>query len=115
MQRELQQGVFVILCLRCAPDAMTAAEQQAILKSLHAPAVAAKVAAIFKERQRRPLPVEFPIVGGADLADRSKLMEQVFDRLRDIVGTSDPFQVSPQTAASAKSGGCNRLLTLVHA
>lgn len=92
-QRELQQSVFMVLCLRCHPDGLSPAQQQLVADKLQAKTVVDKMHALLKARQRRPLPSEFPIVGGSDVQDVETLMQQMCGRLEEIMGCSAGFQV----------------------
>lgn len=92
-QRELQQGAFMVLCLRCHLDGLSPAQQQLVADKLQAKTVADKMHALLQARQRRPFPSEFPIVGGSDVQDVETLLQEMCGRLEEIMGCSAGFQV----------------------
>jgi hypothetical protein len=84
VQREVQQGVFIIICLRCRPTGLTQGEQRDIVTTLQASKYGNKIRDFLKARRRRPLSTEFPIVGGSDLQDINQLMKDVCVRVEEI-------------------------------
>jgi hypothetical protein len=84
----------MILCLSCRPEAITPQKQEQIIAQLEAGDLSNQVRDLMVQRKRRPLPTEWPIVGGAGLGEVEGVMEEVLERLSDIVGLSLVYEVS---------------------
>jgi hypothetical protein len=92
-QAEISRDAFMILCLRCDATTMTERQRRAIIAKLEDDAVCAKVREALELRQRWQHASEFPIVGGADVADLDELLKDMVGQLKQVVGASPILQV----------------------
>lgn len=93
VQDELQLGGFVLVCVRCREEEITAEAQQSIASLLSSPDMTDKVAEAFGQRRRVPFHHEFPIVGGAGMDDMADLTEHLIKELRTAMGVPDHSEV----------------------
>jgi hypothetical protein len=93
IQRYVQEGAFMVVCLRCPQEAMTAAACRAVLERLRHPTTAKLMASVLSKRERVPFASEFPIVGGSSLQELPELLGHIQEQLEDIMGISTDVQV----------------------
>lgn len=92
-QAEIRRDAFMVLCLRCDAAAMTAQTRGEVLAQLEGEAVGKQVREALQLRQRWQVPCDFPIVGGADVADLGEVIQRMLAELKDIVGICPITQV----------------------
>jgi hypothetical protein len=99
-QREVQRGTFIILCLRCSPGGLTAAQQRDVLVKLRDTTLSTRIKFLLQARQRRPIPSEFPIIAGADLVEVERAIHEACGRLEEVMQGPRETQVSCNRARS---------------
>lgn len=95
VQEQMQQDVFMILCLRASRDEVDRQRVKAIKQELESSDLCRRVKQALSTRQRRPIvPLTFPIVAGAQLGDVQGGVGKLVEVLRAVLGLDKRSQVS---------------------
>ena len=111
VQREVQQGVFMILCLRGRREELGRQRVKAIQQELEAGPLGRRVLEALRERRRRPfVDLEFPLVAGAQADDVAGGVAKLVEGLRAVLGLAGDAQVggTGTTHSEAESGLTSR-------
>lgn len=113
MKEQVQQGVFMILCLRGLRAEMDRDRGKAVKQQLEAAQLSRRIQQVLCARQRRPIvEVEFPIVAGAQLEDVRGGADKLVEELRLVLGIAKRFQVRQHVGLKDVGVG-ERVMTLV--